>query len=110
MNFNSKETYLAARKEWANAYNALSQQIREKRHAYTEACKVASKHRYDWAAGGDPDKRAANQAYCEAYGVVENERGDLKKLRKAANEALDIRQAAKKEAHRQWAASRLKPT
>lgn len=106
MNFNSKETYLAARKQWANNYNALSADIRSTRGAYTEACRAASKHKYDWKAGQDEEKRAANRAYCDAYGVVENVRGELAKLRKQANEALTERQDAKEEAHRQWLAAK----
>ena len=109
MNFNSKETYLAARKQWANDYNALSAQIRERRAAYVAACKAASKHAFDWKAGTNPDKRAANTAAINAYRAVEDERGELKALRKQANDALTELQLAKGEAHRQWLASKAAP-
>lgn len=78
MNFNSKETYLAATAQWIADYDKLASDIRLARSTYKEA-----QRKSDWYL---------------------NELRAYEALKSKANEQLSIRHGMKEEAARQWQA------
>jgi len=102
MDFNSRDTYLAARAQWKADYNQLSADIRVARREFNEAQRALSKHKYDWKAGYNSE---TNKPYLEAEKLVDKARGQRYRLRQQANEALQELSSAKEEARRQWEAA-----
>jgi len=100
LNFNTKDTYIAARKEWTAAYMDLSTDIRKARAGFIEAQRAASKSSFD-PQTGTPEERKEHFAKWYAVDDGRRMRADL---RTKANDMLSNLQAAKEEAHRQWLA------
>lgn len=94
--FNTKETYLAARSEWRVEYIELSAEIRVARQNF-------NKSQQEFAKSVNKNAIAKSTTWI-AVEKARTARGDL---RDRANELLSELSAAKKEAYRQWLATRV---
>jgi hypothetical protein len=92
-NFNSKETYLAARAEWKANYARISSDVRAARRAYNEAQQVFSKTSII-------NNRAGFWAAAKA---VNDARDARAALRREASDQMTALFVMKEEAARQWA-------
>lgn len=103
-NFNSKETYLAARAEWKANYARLTQEARDARAEFREAARAFSKTgSYDWNAGYKSETNAAYlKAEREMWAVHSKRAG----IRAEANRALHELSQMKAQAAAQWEAAR----
>jgi len=90
-NFNSKETYLAARAEWKENYARLTQQAREQRIEFNVAMSEFSKE-YNKTGKWPRDE----------YKRLEAARSARAAIRHEANQALAELVEMKEEAARQW--------
>lgn len=101
-NFNSKETYLAARAEWKANYARLTTQAREARKEFNEAARVFSKSgRYMYGHAHD------NTAFLAAEKALYAARSTRNSIRVEANNELADLAEMKIEACRQWKAKML---
>lgn len=91
MNFNSKETYLAARAEWKADYAKLSQDIRDARRSFNKAASLFGK-----------TPATEVKEYWEAVRALQTARVTRSNLTYEANKMLDELAKAKVEAARQW--------
>jgi len=94
-NFNSKETYLAARAEWKANYNRLTEESRKLRQEFKDAASLFGKTSY-----------RDHTAYWANYRAAEALREQRDALRREANVALADLFAMKEEAAAQWEAAR----
>lgn len=110
--FDSRDTYLAARAAWSANYKNLSANIRKTRADRIKAFQGMEKC---WAtidrlkAAGRPVDPAIGKERHAFYMEWSKADRDLTELRRQANEELDSLHAAKQEANRQWQAKRVQP-
>lgn len=110
--FDSRDTYLAARAAWATHYNELSASIRKTRADRIQAFQGMER---SWATieslkksgqAVDPAIGKERHAFFMAWSKAD---GDLIRLRRQASEELENLHAAKEEANRQWRAKCTQP-
>ena len=94
-NFNTKETYLAARAEWKANYARLSNEARAARKEFTEAASLFGKTSY-----------RDHTAYWANYHAMEALRGKRDDIRRETNAALAQLISMREEAAAQWEAAR----
>lgn len=94
-NFNTKETYLAARAEWKANYARLTTEARATRREFIEAASLFNKTSY-----------RDHTAYWANYRAMEALRGKRDDIRREANTALADLFAMRQEAAAQWEAAR----
>lgn len=90
MNFNSRQTYVAAVAAWKVQYAELIQQIRQTKIDFKEAQREFSKQKY-----GSPDWYAVLRK-------VEGLRSQKASMKYQATDLIQERVAGKEEAHRQY--------
>lgn len=94
-NFNTKETYLAARAEWKANYARLTNEARMARKEFNDAASLFGKTSY-----------RDHAAYWANYRAMEALRGKRDDIRRETNDALADLFAMRKEAAAQWEAAR----
>ena len=100
-NFNSKETYLAARTECKANQARLTLEARAARVTFNEAARGFSKvGLFHWPSTPAKD-------YTEAYKIMAEARSRRAAIRCDANDALEELKAMKVEATSQWAEARV---
>ena len=102
IDFTTRETYIAWRKEWVKQYLEVSQQIRDARADFRGKQPALSRlGAYDWQSLTRHEWNDAHKEVSKAHGI-------LLSLREKANELLTIRALSKVEANKQWLAERNK--
>lgn len=98
-NFNSKETYLAARAEWKANYARLTLDARKYRAEVNEAQRNEDSTRSSFYKTNSPE---SSKAYRDAMSATYHARSSRSNTRYEANEALAHLVVMKQEASRQW--------
>lgn len=105
MNFDSKETYLAGRKEWTANYNHLASEVRRLRDEYKGAQRQFAKTYMPWPIYRQSSDEAKTANYKDLV-ALQNALWAYGRSQLACTEAIEELHEAKKEAAAQWLAAR----
>lgn len=103
----NKQQYLAARQEWKHDYFELQQQIRNSKQALRRAHNALGRcgsYNYSYKLHDDPETKASNAKWMEAYSEVDKTLQARKAAQKAMSDHLDVLRALKEEARKAWEA------
>jgi hypothetical protein len=100
LSFNSRETYLAARKQWKLDYAELSTKIRQLKVEFKAAHRELSKIQVVYPIWENPP--ALRSQWYGARAVANGVGAAINRLSHEATEAIEILQQAKQEAARQY--------
>jgi hypothetical protein len=103
MNFNSKQTYLAAVAAWKTQYSETIAAIRKVKIDFKNAQRAFSKVDFAPIWKGTEEQRTA---YRKAYNPMEDLRSEHRRLVKQATDLLTERQLGREEAGRQMELAR----